>query len=97
MNTKEHDQGCDAGYACDHDSTNLTMKQSYDPMEHCGWCDTNYDANAQGIHCPHNKKPPQVSAREKIATEIERMYGPHDRRFKTAIEIADAIRAGAKP
>lgn len=30
--------------------------------------------------------------REKVATEIERMYGPHDRRFKTAIEIADKLR-----
>lgn len=36
----------------------------------------------------------QVSAREKIAVEVERMYGPHDRRFKTAMEIADAIRKG---
>lgn len=35
-----------------------------------------------------------VSEREKIATEVERMYGPHDKRFKTAIEIADAIRKG---
>lgn len=35
---------------------------------------------------------PRVSERERIATEIERMYGPHDRRFKTAIEIADKIR-----
>lgn len=34
--------------------------------------------------------------REKIAMEVERMYGPHDRRFKTAIEIADAIRKGDK-
>lgn len=29
---------------------------------------------------------------ESIAQTIERMYGPRDRRFKTAIEIADAIR-----
>jgi hypothetical protein len=33
-----------------------------------------------------------VTEREKAATEIERMYGPHDRRFKTAIEIADKVR-----
>lgn len=35
-----------------------------------------------------------VSEREKIAREVERIYGPHDRRFKTAIEIADKIRKG---
>lgn len=32
--------------------------------------------------------------REQIARTVERMYSPHDRRFKTAIEIADAIRKG---
>lgn len=35
-----------------------------------------------------------TSEREQIARIIERMYGPHDRKFKTAIEIADAIRKG---
>lgn len=33
-----------------------------------------------------------TSEREQIARMVERMYGPHDRRFKTAIEIADKIR-----
>lgn len=32
--------------------------------------------------------------REQIARMVERMYGPHDRRFKTAIEIAGKIRQG---
>lgn len=35
-----------------------------------------------------------LRAREKIAQEVERMYGPHDRRFKTAMEIADKLRMG---
>lgn len=61
MSIREHDQGCDAGYACDHDE----------------------------IAVP--------SEREKIARMVERMYGPHDRRFKIAMEIVNAIRAGAKP
>lgn len=30
--------------------------------------------------------------REQIAQMVERMHGPHDKRFKTAIEIADKIR-----
>lgn len=34
------------------------------------------------------------SEREQIARMVERMYGPHDKRFKTAIEIADTIRKG---
>lgn len=34
---------------------------------------------------------------ERIAQIVERMYGPHDRRFKTAIEIADAIRNNQRP
>lgn len=34
------------------------------------------------------------SEREQIARMVEHMYGPHDRKFKTAIEIADAIRKG---
>ena len=64
----------------------------YDPIEHCKWCDSDYDTNKQSIHCPHNERPKPISEREKIATEIERMYGPHDRRFKTALEIANALR-----
>lgn len=36
----------------------------------------------------------EMSEREQIARTVERMYGPHDRRFKTAIEIADMIRKG---
>lgn len=33
-----------------------------------------------------------TSERERIARMVECMYGPHDRKFKTAIEIADRIR-----
>lgn len=36
-----------------------------------------------------------VTEREQIARMVERMYGPHDRRFKTAMEIINAIRTGA--
>lgn len=38
-----------------------------------------------------------ASEREQIARMVESMYGPHDRRFKIAMEIVNAIRAGAKP
>lgn len=73
----------------------------YDPIEHCKWCDSDYDANKQSIHCPHDDKPKPVSEREKIATEIEHMYGPHDKLNPhgltvcikcTAKAIADRIR-----
>lgn len=33
-----------------------------------------------------------ASEREQVARMVERMYGPHDKRFKTAIKIADKIR-----
>lgn len=70
----------------------------YDPIEHCKWCNVGYDTIKQSIHCPHEAKPKPISEREKIAVEVERMYGPHDRRFKTAIEIANAIRRrGTQP
>lgn len=35
-----------------------------------------------------------TSEREQIARMVERMYGPHDRKFKMAIEIVDRIRKG---
>lgn len=26
-------------------------------MEHCTWCDADYDINKQSIHCPHDERP----------------------------------------
>lgn len=40
-----------------------------------------------------NLYPALIKSKHRdIAAEVERMYGPHDRRFQTAIEIADMIR-----
>jgi hypothetical protein len=27
-------------------------------VEHCGWCNQDYDFFTQSIHCPHASKPP---------------------------------------
>lgn len=40
-----------------------------------------------------NARIGELVSREEIATEIECMFGPHDRRFQIAIEIADRVRA----
>lgn len=51
-------------------------------------------ATAGFIRADREQRESETSEREQIARMVERMYGPHDRRFKAAIEIADAIRKG---
>lgn len=50
-------------------------------VEHCGWCDTNYDFFTQSSHCPHDVRPqPAAPAAEELPPDdlrkrAERIYG----------------------
>ena len=74
----------------------------YDPIEHCKWCDRDYDANAQSIHCPHRPKLAQFEdnirrMRLGLKTDVLGESDAHVRMLALRREAAFEITGLEKP